>query len=262
MLDDLAVITGATVISSETNTTLKDATLDMLGTAGRIVCSKDATTIVRGGGSKAQIQERADLIRAELNNTDSSYDAGKLKERLAYLVGGVAVIMVGASTEVETKELTHRIEDASRNAKAAVEEGIVAGGGVALPQAARLAADDLSKLELAHDVRLGVSLVVEAVKAPLKQIAKNAGYEPGVVENKIHGLPVNYGLNALNGEYVDMIKARIIDPKKVARCAVQNAASIAGLLLTTDAIVVKKPEKSSAEKAGAPGMGGMGDVDM
>lgn len=267
LLDDIATITGATVISSETNTMLKDTTLDMLGTAGRIVCTKDSTTIIRGGGSKLQIKERADTIRAELKATDSSYDEGKLKERLAYLVGGVAVIMVGASTEVETKELTHRIEDASRNAKAAVEEGIVPGGGVALPQAARLAKDELDKMDIAHDVRLGISIVVEAVNAPMRQIAKNAGYEPGVVQDKISQLPVNYGLNALNGDYVNMIEARIIDPAKVSRCAIQNAASIASLLLTTDVIVVKEPEKDNAAKGGGmpggmPGAGGLGDMDM
>ena len=222
-----------------------------------MVVTKDETTIVQGAGSQEQIDGRIKQIRAEIENSDSDYDREKLQERLAKLAGGVAVLKVGAATEVELKERKHRIEDAVRNAKAAVEEGIVAGGGVALLQAADVL-DSLS--DLTGDEATGVKIVREALSAPLKQIAQNAGLEPGVVADKVASLPAGQGLNAATGEYVDLMAAGINDPVKVTRSALQNAASIAALFLTTEAVVADKPEPAGAG-AGMPdpdAMGGMG----
>ncbi|MFY7841540.1 MAG: chaperonin GroEL, partial [Actinomycetes bacterium] len=220
MLQDIAILTGAQVISEEVGLKLENTGLDMLGKARKVVSTKDETTIVEGAGSADQIAGRVAQIRAEIENSDSDYDREKLQERLAKLAGGVAVIKVGAATEVELKERKHRIEDAVRNAKAAVEEGIVAGGGVALIQAGKEALKDI-KLE--GDEATGVNIVRVAIEAPLKQIATNAGLEGGVVAERVANLKAGEGLNAATGEYVDMIKAGIIDPAKVTRSALQNA---------------------------------------
>jgi chaperonin GroEL len=226
----------------------------MLGRARKIVVTKDETTIVEGSGDQAQIAGRVEQIRREIEATDSDYDREKLQERLAKLAGGVAVIKAGAATEVELKERKHRIEDAVRNAKAAVEEGIVAGGGVALLQAGKTA---FSKLKLEGDEATGANIVRVAISAPLKQIAINAGLEPGVVADKVENLPSGHGLNAATGEYVDMLAAGINDPVKVTRSALQNAASIAGLFLTTEAVVADKPEPAAPamQQGGGEGMG-------
>jgi len=253
MLQDIAILTGAQVISEEVGLKLENTGLDMLGKARKVVSTKDETTIVEGAGSADQIAGRVAQIRAEIENSDSDYDREKLQERLAKLAGGVAVIKVGAATEVELKERKHRIEDAVRNAKAAVEEGIVAGGGVALIQAGKEALKDI-KLE--GDEATGVNIVRVAIEAPLKQIATNAGLEGGVVAERVANLKAGEGLNAATGEYVDMIKAGIIDPAKVTRSALQNAASIAALFLTTEAVIADKPEKNSAP-AMPDGGGGM-----
>jgi chaperonin GroEL len=253
MLGDIAVLTGGQVISEEIGLKLESATLDMLGRARKVVVTKDETTIVDGAGDPDQIQGRVNQIRAEIEKSDSDYDREKLQERLAKLAGGVAVIKVGAATEVELKERKHRIEDAVRNAKAAVEEGIVPGGGVALVQAGKTAFD---KLDLKADEATGANIVRVALDAPLRQIAANAGLEGGVVVDKVRNLPVGHGLDAATGEYVDMLAAGIIDPAKVTRSALQNAASIAALFLTTEAVVADKPEKEKAP-AGAPGGGDM-----
>ncbi|WP_313404169.1 chaperonin GroEL [Aeromicrobium sp.] len=255
MLTDIAILTGGEVISEEVGLKLENADLTLLGTARKVVTTKDETTIVEGGGDEAQIQGRVAQIKAEIENSDSDYDREKLQERLAKLAGGVAVIKVGAATEVELKERKHRIEDAVRNAKAAVEEGIVPGGGVALVQASKAA---FEKLELEGDEATGANIVRLAVSAPLKQIAVNAGLEGGVVAEKVANLEPGQGLNAANGEYVDMIATGIIDPAKVTRSALQNAASIAALFLTTEAVVADKPEP--AAPAGAPGMDDMGGM--
>ncbi|MFF1878470.1 chaperonin GroEL [Leifsonia sp. NPDC058230] len=243
MLQDIAILTGGQVISEEVGLKLENVTLDLLGTARKVVITKDETTIVEGGGEPEQIAARVSQIRKEIENTDSDYDREKLQERLAKLAGGVAVIKAGAATEVELKERKHRIEDAVRNAKAAVEEGIVAGGGVALIQAGKTA---FEKLSLEGDEATGANIVRVAIEAPLKQIAINAGLEAGVVVEKVRNLPVGHGLNAATGEYVDMLAAGINDPVKVTRSALQNAASIAGLFLTTEAVVADKPEKNPA----------------
>ena len=255
MLTDIAILTGGEVISEEVGLKLENADLTLLGTARKVVTSKDETTIVEGGGDEAQIQGRVAQIKAEIENSDSDYDREKLQERLAKLAGGVAVIKVGAATEVELKERKHRIEDAVRNAKAAVEEGILPGGGVALVQAGASAFD---KLELEGDEATGANIVRVATSAPLKQIAINAGLEGGVVAEKVANLEQGQGLNAATGEYVDMIATGIIDPAKVTRSALQNAASIAALFLTTEAVVADKPEP--AGPAGAPDMGDMGGM--
>jgi chaperonin GroEL len=252
MLQDIAILTGGQVISEEVGLKLENATLDLLGKARKVVITKDETTIVEGAGDSDQIAGRVRQIRSEIEATDSDYDREKLQERLAKLAGGVAVIKAGAATEVELKERKHRIEDAVRNAKAAVEEGIVAGGGVALIQAGAV----LDTLELTGDEATGANIVKVAIDAPLKQIALNAGLEPGVVAAKVRELEAGWGLNAATGEYVDLISAGIIDPAKVTRSALQNAASIAGLFLTTEAVVADKPEKSSGVPAGDP-TGGM-----
>jgi chaperonin GroEL len=251
-LQDIAILTGGQVITEEVGLKLENATLDLLGRARKVIITKDETTIVEGAGDAAQIEGRVTQIRREIDNTDSDYDREKLQERLAKLAGGVAVIKAGAATEVELKERKHRIEDAVRNAKAAVEEGIVPGGGVALIQAG---AKVFPSLELTGDEATGANIVKVAIEAPLKQIALNAGLEPGVVANKVAGLPAGQGLNAATGEYVDMLAAGINDPVKVTRSALQNAASIAGLFLTTEVVVADKPEKSAAP-AGDP-TGGM-----
>lgn len=256
MLADIAILTGGEVISEEVGLSLETADLTLLGTARKVVTTKDETTIVEGGGSDEQIQGRVNQIKAEIENSDSDYDREKLQERLAKLAGGVAVIKVGAATEVELKERKHRIEDAVRNAKAAVEEGIVAGGGVALVQAT---AAVFEKLELTGDEATGANIVRVAASAPLKQIAINAGLEGGVVAEKVANLPEGHGLNAATGEYVDLIAAGIIDPAKVTRSALQNAASIAALFLTTEAVVADKPEPAQAG-GGAPDMGDMGGM--
>jgi chaperonin GroEL len=254
-LQDIAILTGGQVISEEVGLKLENATLDLLGRARKIVVTKDETTIVEGAGDSEQIAGRVKQIRAEIENTDSDYDREKLQERLAKLAGGVAVIKAGAATEVELKERKHRIEDAVRNAKAAVEEGIVAGGGVALIQAGKDAFATEAMTSLTGDEATGANIVRVAVDAPLKQIAANAGLEPGVVAEKVRNLPTGHGLNAQTGEYVDMLAAGINDPVKVTRSALLNAASIAGLFLTTEVVVADKPEKASAP-AGDP-TGGM-----
>jgi chaperonin GroEL len=257
MLQDIAILTGGQVISEEVGLKLESAGLELLGQARKVVITKDETTIVEGAGDADQIAGRVNQIRAEIEKSDSDYDREKLQERLAKLAGGVAVIKVGAATEVELKERKHRIEDAVRNAKAAVEEGIVAGGGVALVQAADVA---FAKLELTGDEATGANIVRYATEAPLKQIAINAGLEGGVVAEKVRNLPAGQGLNAATGEYVDMLKEGIIDPAKVTRSALQNAASIAALFLTTEAVVADKPEKAPA--MGGDPSGGMGGMDF
>ncbi|MEU4128348.1 chaperonin GroEL [Streptomyces wuyuanensis] len=255
MLGDIAILTGGTVISEEVGLKLENAGLDLLGRARKVVITKDETTIVDGAGDSDQVQGRVNQIRAEIENSDSDYDREKLQERLAKLAGGVAVIKAGAATEVELKERKHRIEDAVRNAKAAVEEGIVAGGGVALLQASQV----FEKLELDGDEATGAAAVKLALEAPLKQIAVNAGLEGGVVVEKVRNLTPGHGLNAATGEYVDLIAEGIIDPAKVTRSALQNAASIAALFLTTEAVIADKPEKAAAAAPG--GMPG-GDMDF
>ena len=254
MLQDIAILTGGTVISEEVGLKLDAATLDLLGKARKVVITKDETTIVEGQGDDEMIKGRVNQIRAEIEKSDSDYDREKLQERLAKLAGGVAVIKAGAATEVELKERKHRIEDAVRNAKAAVEEGIVSGGGVALLQASKKA---FEKLNLSGDEATGAKIVEFAVEAPLKQIAINAGLEGGVIVEKVRHLEPGHGLNAATGEYVDMIKTGIIDPAKVTRSALQNAASIAALFLTTEAVIADKPEPKPAVPA-APG----GDMDF
>ncbi|MBQ1052225.1 chaperonin GroEL [Micromonospora sp. C51] len=255
MLTDIAILTGGQVISEEVGLKLDAASLDMLGRARKVVVTKDETTIVDGAGDAEQIQGRVNQIRAEIDKSDSDYDREKLQERLAKLAGGVAVIKVGAATEVELKERKHRIEDAVRNAKAAVEEGIVPGGGVALVQAGKTAFD---KLDLAGDEATGAQIVKIALDAPLRQIAVNAGLEGGVVVERVRNLDAGHGLNAATGEYVDLLAAGIIDPAKVTRSALQNASSIAALFLTTEAVVADKPEKTPAAPAGPGG----GDMDF
>ncbi|PHX69465.1 MAG: chaperonin GroEL, partial [Actinobacteria bacterium] len=255
MLQDIAILTGATVISEEVGLKLDTAGLELLGRARKVVISKEETTIIEGLGDEAQLKGRVAQIRAEIDKSDSDYDKEKLQERLAKLAGGVAVIKAGAATEVELKERKHRIEDAVRNAKAAVEEGIVAGGGVALLQAATAA---FKKLKLEGDEATGAKIVEVSIEAPLKQIAVNAGLEGGVVVEKVRNLEAGFGLNAASGEYVDMIKAGIIDPAKVTRSALQNAASIAALFITTEAVITDKPEPKSAN----PMPQGGGDMDF
>jgi chaperonin GroEL len=255
MLGDIGILTGAQVISEDLGLKLESTTLDQLGRARQVIVTKDETTIVDGAGDPDQIAGRVNQIRAEIENTDSDYDREKLQERLAKLAGGVAVIKAGAATEVELKERKHRIEDAVRNAKAAVEEGIVPGGGVALLQAGAKAFD---KLELFGDEATGAAIVRKALEEPLKQIAINAGLEGGVVVEKVRNLTPGEGLNAATGEYVNMFESGIIDPAKVTRSALQNAASIAALFLTTEAVIAEKPEKAGA----APAMPGGGDMDF
>ena len=254
MLQDMAILTGGTVISETVGLKLENTTLEDLGSARKVVVTKDETTLIEGAGDKEAIEARVSQIRNEIENSDSEYDREKLSERLAKLAGGVAVLKSGAATEVELKERKHRIEDAVRNAKAAVEEGIVAGGGVALIQAAEV----LDSLELEGDEATGANIVKVAVEAPLKQIAVNAGLEGGVVVERVRNLSTGEGLNAATGEYVNLLAAGIADPVKVTRSALQNAGSIAGLFLTTEAVVADKPEPPAAPADGGAGdMGGM-----
>ncbi|VTR78992.1 MULTISPECIES: chaperonin GroEL [Cellulomonas] len=257
MLQDMAILTGGQVVSETVGLKLDTVGLEVLGQARKIVVTKDETTIVEGSGDAEQIAGRVNQIRAEIENSDSDYDREKLQERLAKLAGGVAVIKAGAATEVELKERKHRIEDAVRNAKAAVEEGIVAGGGVALIQAGEKA---FATLELEGDEATGAQIVRIAIDAPLKQIAVNAGLEGGVVAEKVRNLPAGSGLNAATGVYEDLLAAGVNDPVKVTRSALQNAASIAALFLTTEAVVADKPEKAGAPAPG--GDGGMGGMDF
>ena len=252
MLQDMAILTGAQVVSDELGLKLDSVDMSVLGTAKKVIVSKDETTIVAGGGSKEDVAARVAQIRAEIANTDSDYDREKLQERLAKLAGGVAVIKVGAATEVEAKERKHRIEDAVRNAKAAIEEGLLPGGGVALVQAAAKAESDV-KLE--GDEATGAAIVFRAIEAPIKQIAENAGLSGDVVIDKVRSLPDGQGLNAATNEYEDLLAAGVADPVKVTRSALQNAASIAGLFLTTEAVVANKPEPKAAAPAAGADMG-------
>ena len=252
MLQDMAILTGAQVVSDELGLKLDSVDMSVLGTAKKVIVSKDETTIVSGGGSKEDVAARVAQIRGEIANTDSDYDREKLQERLAKLAGGVAVIKVGAATEVEAKERKHRIEDAVRNAKAAIEEGLLPGGGVALIQAAAKAKDDV-KLE--GDEATGAAIVFRAVEAPIKQIAENAGLSGDVVIDKVRSLPDGQGLNAATNEYENLLAAGVTDPVKVTRSALQNAASIAGLFLTTEAVVANKPEPPAAAPAAGADMG-------
>ncbi len=253
MLQDIAILTGATVVSETVGLKLETVGLDVLGSARKVVVTKDETTIVEGAGDPEQLAGRVKQIRSEIEKSDSEYDREKLQERLAKLAGGVAVIKAGAATEVELKERKHRIEDAVRNAKAAVEEGIVAGGGVALIQAGKVAFEGL---ELQGDEATGAKIVQVAIEAPLKQIALNSGLEGGVVAEKVRHLDANHGLNAATGEYQDLLAAGVTDPVKVTRSALENAASIAGLFLTTEAVVADKPEKAAPAAPGGEDFGG------
>jgi len=254
-LQDIAILTGATVISEEVGLKLENVTLDMLGQARKVVVTKDDTTIIEGVGSHEDVQARVKQIRNEIENSDSDWDSEKLAERLAKLSGGVAVIKVGAATEVELKEKKHRIEDAIQATRAAVEEGIVPGGGVALLRSV----EAIEKLRGgSDDVKAGRALVQRSLESPMRQIAVNAGYEGGVVVDKVKSAEGNVGFDASTGEYTDLIEAGIIDPAKVTRSTLQNAASVAALLITTEALVVEKPEDVPAMPGGGHGdMGGM-----
>ena len=252
MLQDIAILTGGTVVSEELGYELKDANMAMLGRAGQVKVTKEYTTIVGGMGDKKAISDRVAQIRAQIEVTTSDFDREKLQERLAKLAGGVAVIKVGAATEVEAKERKHRIEDAVRNAKAAIEEGLLPGGGVALVQAAAKAENNV-KLE--GDEATGAAIVFRAIEAPIKQIAENAGLSGDVVIDKVRSLPDGQGLNAATNEYEDLLAAGVTDPVKVTRSALQNAASIAGLFLTTEAVVANKPEPPAAAPAAGADMG-------
>ncbi|MSS83369.1 chaperonin GroEL [Actinomycetaceae bacterium WB03_NA08] len=254
MLQDMAILTGAQVISETVGLTLENADMDVLGRARKVVVTKDETTIVDGAGDKEALDARVKQIRTEIENTDSDYDREKLQERLAKLAGGVAIIKSGAATEVELKERKHRIEDAIRNARAASEEGIVAGGGVALLQVAKNALDSL---DASGDEAIGVNIVKVAIESPIKQIAHNAGINGGVVVDRVANLPEGHGFNAATGEYGDLLAEGIADPVKVTRSALQNAASIAGMFLTTEAVVADKPEPPAPAGPGADDMGGM-----
>ncbi|MDZ4825879.1 MAG: chaperonin GroEL [Actinomycetota bacterium] len=261
MLQDIAILTGGQVISEEVGLKLDNVALDLLGRARKVVITKDETTIVEGSGTKSDVQGRITQIRNEIENTDSDYDREKLQERLAKLSGGVAIIKVGAATEVELKEKKHRIEDAVQTTKAAVEEGVVPGGGVALVRAQAKVLEIAATLE--GDVATGAKIVARALEEPLKQIAVNAGLEGGVIVEKVKSLKGAHGLNASTNEYEDLVKAGVIDAAKVTRSALQNAASIAALFLTTEAVVADKPEKEGAGGGMPGGMpGGMGDMDF
>jgi chaperonin GroEL len=260
MLQDMAILTGGQVVSEEIGLKLENIGLELLGKARKVVVTKDETTIVEGAGSKADVQGRIQQIRNEIDNTDSDYDREKLQERLAKLSGGVAIIKVGAATEVELKEKKHRIEDAVQTTKAAVEEGVVPGGGVALVRAQAKVLELAATLE--GDVATGAKLVARALEEPLKQIAVNAGMEGGVIVEKVKNLKGANGLNAATGEYEDLVKAGVIDAAKVTRSALQNAASIAALFLTTEAVVADKPEPAAAPAMPGGDMGGMGGMDF
>ena len=253
MLQDIAILTGGQVISEEVGLKLENATMDLLGSAKKVVITKDETTIIEGSGPEADIKGRISQIKTEIDNTDSDYDREKLQERLAKLSGGVAVLKVGAATEVELKEKKHRIEDAVSTTKAAIEEGVVPGGGVALLRAQEAVEKIMAKLE--GDEATGARMVARSLSAPLKQIAENAGLEGGVVVEKVKSMKGNEGFNAANGEYTDLVKLGVIDAAKVTRSALQNAASIAALFLTTEAVIADKPEVSAPAMPG----GGMDD---
>ena len=257
MLQDIAILTGATVISEEVGLTLEGASLDDLGTSKRISSSKENTTIVDGAGEKAEIEGRIKQIRAEIEDTSSDYDREKLQERLAKLAGGVAVIKVGASTEIEMKEKKARVEDALHSTRAAVEEGIVAGGGVALIRALQKIEDLTGDNE---DQNVGIQIALRAMSAPMRQIAENAGDEPAVVVEKVRSLEGNQGYNGATGEYGDMIELGIPDPAKVTRIALQAAASVAGLMITTEAMVSELPEDNPPPMPGGGGMPDMGGM--
>ncbi|MEO5374278.1 MAG: chaperonin GroEL [Alphaproteobacteria bacterium] len=258
MLEDIAILTHGQVISEDLGIKLENVTLDMLGSAKKVTITKDDTTIVDGSGKKDDILARCNQIRKQIEETTSDYDKEKLQERLAKLAGGVAVIKVGGATEVEVKEKKDRVDDALHATRAAVEEGVVAGGGVALLYAIRALAD-LSGANA--DQKVGVEIVRRALQTPLRQIAENAGHDGAVVAGKIlENGNVNYGFDAQNGIYCDMVKAGIIDPTKVVRTALQDAASVAGLLITTEAMVAEKPEKHTPPMGGGGGMGGMGGM--
>ena len=256
MLEDIAILTNGQTISEDLGIKLENVTLDMLGTAKRVVINKEDTTIVDGAGAKDEIQGRCSQIRAQIEETSSDYDREKLQERLAKLAGGVAVIRVGGATEIEVKERKDRVDDAMNATRAAVEEGIVPGGGLALLKALKA----LSSVTPANDdQRFGVDIVKKAIQAPAKQIVENAGADGAVIVGKLlENDGPNYGYDAQTGEFCDMVSRGIIDPAKVVRCAIQDAASVAGLLITTEAMVAEKPEKKAA--AGAPDMGGMGGM--
>jgi chaperonin GroEL len=258
MLQDMAVLTGGQVISEDVGLKLENTTLDLLGTAKRVIITKDATTIVDGGGSGDDVAGRINQIKAEIDNTDSDWDREKLQERLAKLAGGVAVIKVGAATEVELKEKKHRIEDAVSATRAAIEEGVVAGGGTALVRARASVADVVAALE--GDEQTGARLVWESLVAPAKNIAMNAGLEGSVMVQAIENESGHMGLNAATGQITDLVKAGIIDPAKVTRAALQNAASIAALVLTTECVVADKPEPAAPMGGGMDPMGGMGGM--
>ena len=262
MLQDMAVLTGGQVISEEIGLKLENITLDLLGRAKRVIVTKDETTIVDGAGEKSDVEGRINQIKAEIENTDSDWDREKLQERLAKLAGGVALIKVGAATEVELKEKKHRIEDAISATRAAIEEGVVPGGGTALLRAR--AAVKAVVDSLTGDEATGARTVWEALDAPARNIADNAGMEGALVVQRVEAETGSIGLNAATGEYVDLVKAGIIDPAKVTRAALQNAGSIAALVLTTECLVVDKPEKGGAGGGmggGMPGgMGGMGGM--
>jgi chaperonin GroEL len=260
MLQDMAILTGGQVISEGVGLKLENVTLDMLGRARKVTVTKDETTIVEGAGSAEEIKGRVNQLKAEMENTDSDYDREKIQERLAKLSGGVAIIKVGAATEVELREKKHRIEDAVSTTKAAVEEGVVPGGGVALLRSQARILDVAEKLE--GDEATGAAIVKLAIEAPLKQIAINAGLEGGVVVERVRNLDGATGLNAATGDYEDLFKAGVIDAAKVTRSALQNAASIAALFLTTECVIVDKPEEKNGgggHGGGMDGMGGMGD---
>ncbi|HWE55159.1 MAG TPA: chaperonin GroEL [Acidimicrobiales bacterium] len=259
MLGDIATLTGGQVVSEEVGLKLENTTLDLLGRARKVVVDKDNTTIVEGAGSESDVKGRIAQIKREIDETDSDWDREKLQERLAKLSGGVAVVKVGAATEVELKEKKHRIEDALSATRAAIEEGIVAGGGTALLRSRAAVVEAVAKLE--GDEATGGAIVVRALEEPLKWIAINAGLEGSVIVQQVERETGNIGLNASTGEFVDLVKAGVIDPAKVTRSALQNAASIAALLLTTEAIVADKPEKNPPAAAAPPGgMGGMGGM--
>ncbi|MFZ9396991.1 MAG: chaperonin GroEL, partial [Ilumatobacteraceae bacterium] len=259
MLQDMAVLTGGQVISEEVGLKLENVTLDLLGRAKRVIVTKDETTIVDGAGDRSDVDGRINQIKTEIENTDSDWDREKLQERLAKLAGGVAVIKVGAATEVELKEKKHRIEDAVSATRAAIEEGVVPGGGTALLRARAAVKKTLDTLS--GDEATGARTVWESLEAPARNIADNAGLEGALVVQRVESEKGSVGLNAATGEYVDLVKAGIIDPAKVTRAALQNAASIAALVLTTECLVADKPEKKPAMPAGgAGGMGGMGGM--
>jgi chaperonin GroEL len=259
ILKDIAAVTGATVISEEVGLTLEKATVKDLGEARKVIATKDNTTIVEGAGDPAEIESRVNQIKVEIDKTTSDYDREKLQERLARLAGGVAIIRVGAATEVELKERKHRIEDALSATRAAVEEGIVAGGGTALLQAAK-ALESLIASATDPDEKVGLQIVFHALSAPVRQIADNAGQEGSVIVEKVRDAKGGTGFNAATGVFEDMFKSGIIDPKKVTRSALQNAASVAWVFLTCDAAVTDIPEKEPAAPAGMGGMGGMGGM--